>query len=142
LRGSDHHYSNYGGRADAAGSLWNPAFWRFEAGWRGFAGEEADRMEYRPSPWWAGLGLGVEFPSDLKVETLVHWVGPKEVRGWGEDFETPAHFESNAALVQSLFDERLELSASLLHAFGDAVQEHPNGNPLLFRIVVGVEGWF
>lgn len=142
LQGSAHQYSNFGGRADAAGALWNPAFWRFEAGWRGFAGEEKNRIEYRPSPWWAGLGLGVELPSDLKMETLVHWVGAKEVRGWGEDFETPAHLEGNAALVQSLFDDRLELSAALLHAFGDAVQEHPNGNPLLFRIVVGVEGWF
>jgi hypothetical protein len=142
LVGSDHHYTNFGGELEAAGAIWGPAFWRFQAGLRGFEGAEADQVEYRPSPWWTALSLGADLPSDLRLEALVHWVGPKEVRGWGETYEVPSHLEGNTALVQRLFEDRLKLSASFLHAFGDAVQEHPNGNPLVFRIMVGVEGYF
>ena len=64
------------------------------------------------------------------------------MRGWGPVFEVPDHLEGNLALNQVLFDDRLKLSASLLHAFGEEILEHPNGNPLIFRILVGMEGSF
>ena len=142
LEGSDHLFRTFGGKLQAGGSLGKPANWRMQGGWRGFEGSEADSLEFRPSPWWMGGGLGLTFPSDLRIEGMIHWMGPKEVRGWGPVFEVPSHFEGNAALVQSLFDDRLELSAGFLHAFGDDILEHPNGNPLRFRILAGAKGAF
>lgn len=142
LEGSDHLYRTFGGKVQAGGRLAKPADWRIQGGLRGFEGSEADALEFQPSPWWMGGGLALTFPSDLRLEGMVHWMGPKEVRGWGPDFEVPSHVEGNAALVQTLFDERLELSATFLHAFGEEILEHPNGNPLRFRILAGAKGAF
>jgi hypothetical protein len=140
--GSEHRLTNFGGRAQLGGALWKPAFWRLHGGLRGFEGADADAVELRPSPWWAGAGLGLDLPSRLQVEGLLHFVGPKELRGWGPDFDIPEHLEGNVALTQVLFDDRLKLSAAFLHAFGEEILEHPNGNPLLFRILVRAEGSF
>ena len=142
LRGVDEPVAGYGGKAQLGGPLWPTASWRLQGGIRGAHGETADSLEIRPSPWWLGAGLAFEFPSDLRVDGILHWVGPKEVRGWGPDFEVPSHLEGNVALVQSLFDGRMDLWVSLLNAFGEDVLEHPNGNPLVFRILVGAKGSF
>lgn len=141
-RGGNHAFAGFGGRFQAGGRLWRPASWRLQGGLRGFEGKEAGLLEFRPSPWWMGGGLACEFPSRLRLESLVHWMGPKEVRGWGPVFEVPSHVEGNLALIQSLFGDRLELSAAFLHAFGEEVLEHPNGNPLVFRILAGAKGSF
>lgn len=118
------------------------AFWRIEAGVRDFWGKEAAVMEYRPSRYWAAVGAGWDFPSDLIVEGRVNYLGGKEVRGWGPVFKVPAHFENNLGATQSLLDGRVRMSFSMLHAFGEEVREHPNGNPLRFRVLGGLDAAF
>lgn len=145
LTGSEHHYANFGGKIQLGGALGKPVHWphwRLQGGLRGAEGKDEARVEYRPSPWWVGGGFGFSLPSGLRAEALLHYLGPKEVRGWGGDFKVDEHMEANATLNQSLFDDRLELFAAFLHAFGDPVLEHPNGNPLAFRILAGMKGAF
>jgi len=129
-------------RAFAAGGDADAVTWKLQGGTRAFAGRDAGAMEYLPSPWWLGGGGGYTFPSELRLEGFVNWLGPKEVRGWGAPFEAPAHWENNFALAQKLFEDRLELSAVFLHAFGREVLEHPNGSPVRFRILTEAEGRF
>jgi hypothetical protein len=142
LGGSDHHLATYGGTLEAGGAAGSPAWWRVRGGLRGRQGRDEGSVEYRPSPWWVGGGLGLALPSGLRLEGNVHYMGPKEVRGWGPVFRVPARPEGNAGAVQSFFEDRLEVTASLLHAFGDDMREHPNGNPMRFRILVGARGAF
>lgn len=119
-----------------------PALWRLDAGIRGFAGRDADAMEFRPSGIWAGAGAGWRFPSDLDLRLRTDWMGEKRVRGWGPEFKVPAHFENSLGLAQSLLDGKLAFSFSLLHAFGAEVREQPNGNPLRFRVLGGLDAAF
>ena len=138
--GDMHLLRNGLGRVFAGGGLGSRAFWKAQAGWREFWGKNADAMEFLPSRYWVGGGGGVSLPSDLRMEVNAHYLGEKEVRGWGPVFEVPAHFENNIVLEQTLFGERMKLSLSALHAFGEDIREQPNGNPLRFRIIAGVKG--
>lgn len=142
LKGSQHGNASFGGKLQLGGPVLKPAYWRLQGGLRGSDGTDRDSLEFRPSPWWLGAGLGLALPSDLRVDGQLHWMGPKEVRGWGPVFEVPTHLEGNLAFAQSFLQERLELWASLLHLFGEDTLDHPNGNPLVFRILVGAKGSF
>jgi hypothetical protein len=115
---------------------------RLEAGWRRFFGADAGRMEFRPSRWWASVRGHWSFPSDLRAEGRLNWMGAKEVRGWGPVFRAPAHFENALGLSQSLPGDRVVLRFSLLHAFGADLREQPDGNPLRFRVLGGAEAVF
>lgn len=117
-------------------------FWRLHAGGREFWGQDAGAMEFLPSKEWAGGGGGWTFPHGLKLDAQVNFVGEKEVRGWGPTFQVPAHFENNLALSKSLWDDQLKLSLSAMHAFGEDIREQPNGNPLRFHVLAGIEGAF
>jgi hypothetical protein len=138
--GNPHMLQNAAGRVFAGGNLGATGFWRGQAGLRHFWGGNADSMEFRPSRYWVGGGAGYAFPSDLRLEANLHWMGDKEVRGWGPVFTVPAHLENNLTLEQSLLRDRLKLSLSALHAFGEDIREQPNGNPLRFRILIGISG--
>lgn len=124
---------------DAGGK---PERWRIEAGCRGFAGTDADAMEFRPSRWWAGADAGRAFPSDLRAQVALRVMGAKEVRGWGSPFRVPAHFENALGLDQELPGGHARLRFSLLHAFGRDLREQPNGNPLRFRVLGGAQASF
>ena len=139
-RGSAHLLQNAVARVFAGGNLGGKGFWKTQAGWREFWGKNADSMEFRPSRGWVGGGGGYAFPSDLRLELDAFYLGGKEVRGWGPVFRIPAHFENNLTLEQSLFGDRLKLSLTALHAFGEDIREQPNGNPLRFRILAGMVG--
>jgi hypothetical protein len=123
-------------------SLAGKSFWKADAGIREFMGEGAAAIEFRPSRYWAGGCAGWRFPSDLDLELRVDYLGEKEVRGWGPVFVVPAHFENNLGLTQSVFEGTMRFSFSLLHAFGREVREQPNGNPLRFRVLGGMEADF
>jgi hypothetical protein len=69
-------------------------------------------------------------------------VGPKEVRHWGPVFKVDSHLENHVSLSQTLFSEKLKLTVAALHAFGDDFREHPNGNPVRFRVAAGLDGTF
>lgn len=140
-RASQKVLSNASGRVFASGGFAERATWRAQAGLRGFWGHHADSMEYRPSPWWAGAGAGWAFPTKTRLDAQVDYLGPKEVRGWGPVFEVPAHWENRFSLTQT-FSERVKASLSALHAFGENIREHPNGNPLRFRLMGVLEGAF
>jgi hypothetical protein len=116
--------------------------WKLDVGMREFWGRDAAAMEFLPSRVWAGGAGTWNFPSDLEVDFQVHFIGKKEVRGWGPVFKVPAHFENNLAIHQRLLDNSMKLSFSALHAFGDDIREQPNGNPLRFRVLAGLEAQF
>lgn len=139
-RGSGHALRNAVVRLFAGGHLPAQGFWKAQAGWREFWGVNAGSMEFRPSRYWAGGGAGFKFPSDLRVEANAQYMGDKEVRGWGPVFTVPAHLENNLTVEQTLFDERMKVSLTALHAFGEEILEQPNGNPVRFRILAGVSG--
>jgi hypothetical protein len=129
-------------RMEARGEIASRAAWRLEAGGRRFFGAEAGAMEFRPSRYWATVGGTWDFPSDLRAEARVHRMGSKEVRGWGPVFKIPAHFENDLGLAQTLPGGHALLRLSLLHAFGSDLREHPNGNPVRFRVLGGAEARF
>ncbi|MDB5049013.1 MAG: hypothetical protein JWO30_2084 [Fibrobacteres bacterium] len=137
---SQYLLQNATGKVFASGGIGENANWRFQAGVREFWGHDADLMEFLPSPWWAGGGAGWGFPGKTRLDAQVTYLGPKEVRGWGPVFKVPTHWENQISLVQPLFSNRLKLSLAGLHAFGEDIQEQPNGNPVRFRILAGIEG--
>jgi hypothetical protein len=139
-QGSDFLLENAGAKAFASGGFADRATWRAQAGLRQFWGRDADYIEFLPSPWWVGAGTGWSFPRKTQVDAQVTFMGPKEVRGWGPVFKVPEHWENHISLVQPLFSDRLKLSLAAIHAFGENIQEHPNGNPMRFRILAGIEG--
>jgi hypothetical protein len=139
---SSHVLWNGSLRLQAQGKIASEGGWRLEAGGRMFFGAEADAMEFRPSRYWAMAAGTWDFPSDLRAELRVRRMGSKEVRGWGPVFRVPAHFENDLGLAQTLPGGHVLLRLSLLHAFGADVREHPNGNPLRFRVLGGAEARF
>jgi hypothetical protein len=139
--GSSYMLANASVRAFAAAAA-GPVTCRLHGGLRGFAGHDADAMEFLPSPWWMGADGGWKAPFGLTAGAAVTWLGPKEVRGWGPVFAVPAHWESNVALEEGLLAQRLKLSLSLLQMFGEEVREHPNGSPLGFRVLGRIKGSF
>ena len=136
----DNLLENAGAKAFASGGFSEKGAWRAQAGVRRFWGRNADRIEYLPSPWWIGAGTGWTLPGKTQVDAQITFMGPKEVRGWGPVFKVPEHWENHLSLVQPLFSDRLKLSLAGIHAFGENIQEHPNGNPMRFRILAGIEG--
>jgi hypothetical protein len=138
--GSNDYLQNATGKLFASGALTDKGNWRAQAGVRRFWGRDADVIEFLPSPWWAGAGTGWTLPSKTRLDAQVNWLGPKEVRGWGPVFNVNSHWENHFSLVQPLFSDHLKLSLSGLHAFGEDLQEQPNGNPMRFRIMAGIEG--
>jgi len=140
--GSDSSESAASSGSGTGSSFSSHAYWRMEAGWRDFWGHDADAMEFRPSREWVGAGGGWALPYHLTVDAQVNFVGDKEVRGWGPDFNVPSHFENNLSISESILDRSLTISLSALHAFGEDFREQPNGNPMRFRVLAGVEGAF
>lgn len=140
-RASQYVLTNASGKVFASGGFADRATWRAQAGLREFWGHHADSMEYRPSPWWAGAGAAWTTPGKTRLDAQVDYLGPKEIRGWGPVFTVRSHWENRISLSQT-FAERLKASLSALHAFGADIREHPNGNPLRFRLVGSVDGAF
>jgi hypothetical protein len=142
LEASRHVLWNGSLRAYAEDAGGAPGRWRIEAGCRGFAGDDARAMEFRPSRWWAGADAGWTLPSDLSARVALRVMGAKEVRGWGTIFRVPAHFENAIGLDQDLPGGHARLRFALLHAFGRDLREQPNGSPLRFRVLGGAEAFF
>ena len=138
--GSDYLLQNASGRVFASGVLTDKGTWRLLAGMRAFWDHDARVIEFLPSPWWAQGGAGWGFPTKTHLDVQASLVGPKEVRGWGPVFKVPSHWENHISLIQPLFSDRVKLSLSGLHAFGEDIQDQPNGNPVRFRILAGIEG--
>jgi hypothetical protein len=138
--GSDKALSNAVGRVFASGTIVEQVDWRAQGGLRGFWGDDAEKIEFLPSPWWAGAGLKWNMPAKARFDAQVTWLGEKEVRGWGPDFKVPSHWENQVSFLQPIFGERLKFSLTALHAFGENVLEQPNGNLVRFRILAGIEG--
>jgi hypothetical protein len=144
-QGSDFTLQNATGRIFASGALGEPGNWKAEAGIRQFWGHDADSIEFLPSPWWVSAGAGYGFgwkPGRTRLDAQVAYVGPKEVRHWGPVFKVDSHLENHVSLSQTLFSEKLKLTVAALHAFGDDFREHPNGNPVRFRVAAGLDGTF
>ncbi len=138
--GSDYLLENAGAKVFASGGFAARADWRLQAGVRQFFGHDADAIEFLPSPWWAIAGAGWIFPVKTRVDAQIAYLGPKEVRAWGPVFKVASHFENHISLEQPLFSDRLKLILAALHAFGSDLREQPNGNPLRFRVMAGLEG--
>ncbi|MDB5104244.1 MAG: hypothetical protein JWP91_1933 [Fibrobacteres bacterium] len=141
--GSDHLLQNASGKIFASGEAAKQVTWRLQAGMREFWSHDADEIEFRPSPWWAGGGAGWALPGkagQTRLDAQATYLGPKEVRGWGPVFKVPTHWENHISLSQTLFSDRLKLSLSALHAFGEDFRDQPNGNPVRFRVMGGIEG--
>lgn len=139
--GSDYALANGSVRAFVSGAAGKRGTWRLHGGARAFFGHDAEVMEFLPSPWWAGGETGWKLPFGLRALANATWLGPKEVRGWGDVFRVRAHWEGNVALEQAVGD-RLKVSASFLQIFADDVREHPNGSPVGFRTMLRTEGSF
>jgi hypothetical protein len=144
-RGSDYWAANASGRLFASGELGTAGEWKTEAGLRRFSGHDADSLEFIPSPWWVSAGSGYALvwkAGKTRLDGQVAYVGPKEVRHWGPLFKVPSHFENQFSLSQTLFSDKVKLTAAALHAFGDDLRELPNGNPVRFRIAAGLDATF
>jgi hypothetical protein len=143
LRGSEYVLQNATGKVFASGPITSQGNWRVQAGMRQFWGHEADSMEYLPSPWWVLGGVGKGFTSKAgktRLDLQVSYMGPKEIRGWGPVFEVPDHFEGQLTASQTLFSDQWKITLLGMHTLGEEIQEHPNGNPLQFRLAAGIEG--
>ncbi|MEO6094242.1 MAG: hypothetical protein ABIW76_00725, partial [Fibrobacteria bacterium] len=138
--GSDYYLQNASGKVFASGAFTEQGNWRAQAGVRRFWGHDADFIEFLPSPWWMGAGAAWTLPVKTRLDAQLNWLGPKEVRGWGPVFNIDSHWENHLSLIQPLLSDRIKLSVSGLHAFGGDLQEQPNGNPMRFRILAGIEG--
>ncbi len=136
--GSDSHLQNATVRLYAKGGSERGLSWNADGAVRKFWGPDVDSIEFLPSPWWTGGGLGYALPFGLTADAQVTYIGPKEVRGWGPVFKTPSHFENNVSVSQSFLQGKMKLWISALHAFGHDIQEQPDGNPLRFRILGGL----
>jgi hypothetical protein len=144
-RGSDYWVANASGRIFASGELWKAGEWKAQAGLRRFSGHDADSLEFLPSPWWVSARAGYALPwkaGKTRLDGQVAYVGPKEVRHWGPLFKVPSHFENQFSLSQTLFSDRLKVTAAALHAFGEDLREQPNGNPVRFRLAAGLDATF
>ncbi len=138
---------SYSGRMEYVTPL--PWHWELEVGGnvRAFYGSASESLTYVPSPYGFRLSLYRQLPSRLAIRMISHYVGPKRVRHWSghwsaDDFRIPPHWEHNLGLEQVFLDGKLRLRFSALHLLGDEILEHPSGNPLRFRILVGSEAHF
>jgi hypothetical protein len=140
-RASEHVLFN--GSAQVQASVTDLPHTRLEAfaGWRRFDGAEADDLEYEPAPYWfGGQGL-VELPLKAAAILQGQWVGTKWVRGWSpEPWRIRPHLEMQMGLRKRFLEEKVTASLQWLHALGETVLEHPAGNPLQSRILLGIEG--
>jgi len=101
---------------------------------------EGEELEFLPSQLQSYFKIKINSPSNLQVHFISGYLSEKKIRGWTEDshdFIVPAHWETNLSLVQSLIRNKIKLHFTALHLLGKEVLEHPNGNPLRFRIIVG-----
>lgn len=113
---------------------------RTEAGWQRFDGEVADALEFTPAPYYGEVDGRFLLPAGVQLEARVQGMGAKRYQGYGVLLRVPPHFENNVALDQAILGDYLHAHIALFHAFGDAIQEHPLGSPLRFRVVAGVTG--
>jgi len=149
-RGSDYVLHNVTATAKAQSVRVRGVYLGVFSGWRAFFGEEAQRLEYEPAPYWAGGNITLDLPTDLQITALVQAVGGKRVRQWGGEaaqpgsapasFRVAPHFENQVGIRQRFLKNRFAAQLQCLHAFGDEILEHPAGNPLRFRIHFGLEG--
>lgn len=139
--GSSHALHNYGLLASASSTRMPYLRLAALAGLRGFIGHDADKLEYEPAPYWLGGEATTSLKTDLTGIALIRYVGPKTVRGFSEKpWRTEPHFETHFALRQAFWQNRLAAHAQMLHAFADERLEHPFGNPVRFRVLMGLDG--
>ncbi len=124
------------------GSLIENLEYSLSAGVRRFFGTGTSHLEFQPAPFWLSLAWAKRFQSDLSLEASTTYMGSKQVRGWGEDFSIPSHWEHHVFLEQSFLEGRLRLHYGALNLFMPDLPEHPLGNPLRFRILAGAEAVF
>jgi hypothetical protein len=139
--GSEHALHNFGMTASAVTTRMPRLRLAALGAWRTFAGQEADNLEYEPSPYWLGGELSTALKTDLSGIALLRFVGPKTVRGFSEKaWRTEPHLEAHFGLRQAFWHDRLAAHAQMLHAFAEERLEHPFGNPVRFRVLVGLDG--
>ncbi len=117
-------------------------YWKTHTEWQNFYGKDESKMEFKPSEYSAGGIIGWYFKKGLEMETELRYLGEKEVRGWGDVFYCPSHFENDLSLSQKFWEDQLKAKFSLMHTFGEEIQENPNANPLQYQIRLGLEGEF
>ncbi len=113
---------------------------RLALGWQDFLGHDAGALEFSPAPYFGSLEGGFTLPAHLRADAILQGLGPKYYRGYGLDWRVAPHFENQLGLRQSYAGGRWEARVALFHAFGEAVQEYPLGNPIRFRITAGIRG--
>jgi hypothetical protein len=112
------------------------------ARWRRCLGKDGRDLDFLPAPYVLGLHLRKKTATNLYLSIISNYVGPKEVRNWSEDgdvFTVPAHWEHHVSLAHTFLQGRCRLHCTALHLLGREIREHPNGNPLRFRILAGGE---
>ncbi|MBF0432443.1 MAG: hypothetical protein HQK83_14255 [Fibrobacteria bacterium] len=115
--------------------------WQFRSSYRHFFENQKELLDYLPAPYHINMLLGCYLTTNLQIHASTAVIGSKEVRRWqieNKTFTIPAHWEHNISLVQSFFNSRLQCRLSALHFLGEEILEHPNGNPLRFRIITGI----
>jgi hypothetical protein len=115
--------------------------WSTTTGARIFLGREATQLEYEPAPFWASSEWNTTLPTDLFTTALIQFVGPKIVRGFSSTpWRIAPHWECQLGMRQTFLQNRMGAQVQFLHAFGKEVLEHPMGNPLRFRVRIGMDG--
>ena len=110
--------------------------------YRFFHTENAEYLDFLPSPYTVSIRMSRKTGTNLYISAVSNYIGPKEVRNWdaaGEVFSVPSHWEHHVSLVQTFLQGRCRFHCTALHLMGRDIREHPNGNPLRFRVLVGGE---
>jgi len=106
--------------------------------------------EFQASPWWLTFRIASKFPNGLLLKLQSHLYGPRKIWGWGnpsdpqnpydpnQAYTLPTQWENNLLVEQMLWG-KMTASYSAQYLFKDELLEHPAGNPLRFRIIIGLK---
>ncbi|MFC1585288.1 hypothetical protein ACFL5V_07060 [Fibrobacterota bacterium] len=109
---------------------------------RRFFEEQDQELDLLPSPYVFTIGVKCKTRTNLHLNALSHYLGPKQVRRWSDDgslFEVRPHWEHNLSLIQTFLNGKAKLHYTALYAFGEDIREYPNESPYRFRIMAGSE---
>lgn len=127
-------------------------------GWQNSWATQNSQITEKPSTYWLSMEFSKTTPTHLAIKSVISCYSARQISGWGNstfdaspnslntEYDTPFRiapsFTWNLSLRQVLFNNHLSLHYTGLHLFNDEVVEHPAGNPLRFRILIGLDAIF
>ena len=133
-RGSDYMLGRWQSSFFVEGCVGNRLRLKATGGWQMFTGEEADRLEFLPAPFYAEVQGKLKLFTGLGLEARVQAMAAKQYNGFGISMRVPPHLENGMAVEQMAFGDKLRLRWALFQAFCDGFSEHPLGNPVKLRM--------